>query len=374
MSGSKLLEQAIVDAQALKEAAFMSAQAALIEKYAPEMKLAVQKLLEAEVRPEDEQDPATIPAPSDALTGNDMDVNSIPPDTDFGGTSESPMGAGITAGTASQLPYSATDGEKLCPCPDDDEAVEIELDLGQLAADLAAGEEDEEDALQSMGSGVEGQPSASMMSESSDEDSDDVTNVDLDEVLSLSDDEQEIDESLYNALKEASVKPVAKKIQENKTKTLINASSELLSEHKRLLKNVEAKDSQIKKLLGENKKYSTIIEEMSAAFVKLEEVNITNARLFYTNQVLKNTSLNERQKNNIVEAVSKADSVNAAKTVYETLISSVNGIVQGARPVKTLDESINKNSTFRMPPREPAKQPVDPMKNHWLKLAGIKQS
>ena len=36
MSSSKLLEQAIVDAQTLRDVAFKSAQATLLEKYAPQ--------------------------------------------------------------------------------------------------------------------------------------------------------------------------------------------------------------------------------------------------------------------------------------------------------------------------------------------------
>ena len=43
---SSMLEQAIIDATALKEAAIKNAEAAIIEKYAPEVKRAVSTLLE----------------------------------------------------------------------------------------------------------------------------------------------------------------------------------------------------------------------------------------------------------------------------------------------------------------------------------------
>ncbi len=43
---SSMLEQAIVDATALREAALKNAEAAIIEKYAPEIKNAVDSLLE----------------------------------------------------------------------------------------------------------------------------------------------------------------------------------------------------------------------------------------------------------------------------------------------------------------------------------------
>ena len=45
---SSLLEQAIVDATALLEAALKNAEAAIIEKYAPEIRDAVNTLLEQE--------------------------------------------------------------------------------------------------------------------------------------------------------------------------------------------------------------------------------------------------------------------------------------------------------------------------------------
>ena len=43
---SSMLEQAIVDAQALREAALKNAEQALIEKFAPQIKEAVESLLE----------------------------------------------------------------------------------------------------------------------------------------------------------------------------------------------------------------------------------------------------------------------------------------------------------------------------------------
>ena len=46
---SSMLEQAIVDAAALREAALKNAEQAIIEKYAPQIKEAVDSMLESEV-------------------------------------------------------------------------------------------------------------------------------------------------------------------------------------------------------------------------------------------------------------------------------------------------------------------------------------
>jgi predicted RNase H-like nuclease (RuvC/YqgF family) len=177
----------------------------------------------------------------------------------------------------------------------------------------------------------------------------------------------------YEAARGKAIQAAIKKdkVDESKTKQLLQASAQLLKEHQNSIKLMEKKDAQIQKLLEENNKLSSTVEEMSTAFKKLEEVNTLNARLFYENQVLKSASLNERQKTHIVEAISKADSVSEAKTMFETLINSVGGPAKEERSPKSLNEAINKKSSFRLPHKQ-TEQPNDPNKDRWLKLAGIK--
>jgi hypothetical protein len=427
MSSSKLLEQAIVDAQALRDSAFKSAQATLLEKFAPQVKEAVEKLLEQE-------DPAGMAgSPEDALAAD------IPAGTDFGGAPPDASDKGYVAGAAKDIPLAATDGEKLCPCPDDNEDVTLELNLADLADQLMASREDKEEfGMKPMSTGLQDQPQAAGgtgLTESVELEEielDENVEVNLDEILSEgeeeddeedeedeeeesedeedsdeededededeeSDDEEEEDEEDLEEAKKAKKKLTPpqmniakqaapknkitgadfkalqdkKKTNESTVKQLMSTSAQLLKEHQNTVKLVEKKDSQIQKLLEENKKFTSIIEEMSDAFKKLEEVNVLNARLFYSNQVLKSASLNERQKTHIVEAVSKADSVNEAKAVYETLINSVGGSAEKERSPKSLNEAINKKSSFRLPHKQ-AEQPADPGQDRWLKLAGIK--
>ena len=435
MSSSKLLEQAIVDAQALRDSAFKSAQATLLEKFAPQVKEAVEKLLEQE------EDPAGMSgSPEDALAGD------IPAGTDFGGAPPDSSDKGFVAGAAKDIPLAATDGEKLCPCPDDNQEVTLELDLAKLADELSVGNESEEDEdinMQPMLGGMQNQPQAAGGTGLAEGlELEEETEIDLDEVLAEKWGEQEesVEEELSPKQKKIAMKhdnpPPGPKgdekidgkdlaalrdsneeemeegkgkkwdrhdyaarrdnpdatpeqreklasserqkfekkkedfknrnqtVSETQTKELIKASTVLLKE-------VENKDAKIQKLLEENQKFTSIIEEMSEAFKKLDEVNLLNARLFYSNQVLKSASLNERQKTHIAEAISKADSVNEAKAVYETLINSVGGSADKERSPKSLNEAINKKSSFRLPHKQ-AEQPADPNKDRWLKLAGIK--
>ena len=77
---------------------------------------------------------------------------------------------------------------------------------------------------------------------------------------------------------------------------------------------------------------------------KLNEINVQNAKLHYTNRTLNNVSLNERQKDKIVEAVQRAGTVEEAKTIFETLQSAVAGTDGLRKSPKSLNEVINKNS------------------------------
>jgi hypothetical protein len=102
---------------------------------------------------------------------------------------------------------------------------------------------------------------------------------------------------------------------------------------------------------------------------KINDVNLSNAKLFYTNEALNSDSLNERQKDKIVEAVFKADSVEEAKIIYETLQSTVGSISKGNAP-KSLNEVISRRSSAFLPRKE--EKQSDSVSERLQILAGIK--
>ena len=104
MSNS-MLEQAIIDAEALKEAAVKNAEQAIIEKYSADIKDAVNQLLEQE----------------DPMILGDEEPEE---ETDF----------------QKSVPDAHTEEENLCPCPDEDE--EVEIDFDELAKRIEAEEEE----------------------------------------------------------------------------------------------------------------------------------------------------------------------------------------------------------------------------------------
>jgi len=92
-----ILEQAIVDAKVLREAALKNAETAVLERYSDEVKGAIDIMLEAEIETVEE----AIITPSSE---------------------------------ASEPALAAAEGENLCGCPDEEEEVEWELSLDDLKA------------------------------------------------------------------------------------------------------------------------------------------------------------------------------------------------------------------------------------------------
>jgi len=139
---------------------------------------------------------------------------------------------------------------------------------------------------------------------------------------------------------------------EEEMKDLKKAQEELVFENNQLTEKLS--------------EYEAVVGELKEG---LQDTNLSNARLLYTNRVLRNTSLNERQKDKIAEAISNAGSVTEAKTIYDTLQSTVE-----AKPKKSpqsLSEAIGRRNTVLRATRQEAPA-SDPFQDRMKRLAGIK--
>ena len=137
--------------------------------------------------------------------------------------------------------------------------------------------------------------------------------------------------------------------------------------------NLETLKKAQEEVVFENKQLKTQLTQYKQATTELKEslqnVNLSNARLLYTNRVLRNTSLNERQKERIVEAISNAGSVTEARTIFDTLQSTVESTPK--RGPKSLSEAITRRSSvIRASKHESTAS--DPIQDRLKRLAGIK--
>ena len=101
-------------------------------------------------------------------------------------------------------------------------------------------------------------------------------------------------------------------------------------------------------------------------------MNVSNAKLLYINQALENASLNERQKRKIVEAISKAETVQEAKIVFDTISDTVS-TTSDVKKDSTLNEVVSRRSSLLVAARHEQKnQDANPVYSRLQKLAGIK--
>ena len=357
---SNMLEQAIVDARALKEAAIKNAETAIVEHYALDIKEAVEKLIEqpvedefGDVGPSVEETPFTQQVPHAAVEGEDFAPGEDQPiEIDFDD---------LQARLEAEEEEIATGGAE--------EMVDREE---ELAAELTPEEETEVSLQESL--------LYEILGEISEEDGLSLEEADIEAMLEdiLAEDEEEEEEDTIEEKKadkdydgDGKVESSEEEWKGSRTKAIKKATqkeNKLVNENKQLLKSTSTHKKQIKTLKEQNNKYRSLVSTMKE---KLDEVNLSNAKLLYTNRILTSDSLNERQKNKIVEAVRSAKTVEEAKTIFDTLQSAV-GSVSAKREPKSLSEVVRKRSAAFLPRREEKR--VDPFAARMKILAGIKKN
>jgi hypothetical protein len=350
---SSMLEQAVVDADALREVAIKNAEATVIEKYAAQIKEAVETILE---QPEED------PLAEDPLADPEEDAGGI---DDLGG--EADLDPALD-----DVPLGATEGESLCPCPEEEEEIEIDFDELLKQQDSEGGMESHEDAAEDvLGGGM-----APLEEEI---EIDEELLADLLEDLGIKE-ELEVDVTPQpdgwgnNGIPNA-------RLAEKEEEALARASStELEEENDELKKTKEELQEAFKTLQKKNNKLTETLSKHSDKFEKLgevvtmlrdklEESNLLNAKLLYTNKVLTNNSLNERQKAKFAEALSKSENVEETRVIYETLQSAV-GSTNKKQP-QSLSEAVSRGSSTSLPRRKSEKKVDNSAKNRWQMLAGI---
>jgi hypothetical protein len=135
-----------------------------------------------------------------------------------------------------------------------------------------------------------------------------------------------------------------------------------------MLARLQETKGKLKKSTELNTELREGIKQLSTQF---EKVSLLNARLLYTNKTLSNSSLNERQKQQIAESINSAKSVEQAKTIYETLQRSSGLLSERKSAPKSLTEAVNRASSPFLPRSNTPS--VDPAAERMRILAGIKK-
>jgi len=316
---STMLEQAIVDAASLRDAAIKSAEQVVVEQYSNQIKETVERLLEQDTPEETDADAALA-----------MDLDSQLPEA-FHLEVEDDQILEIDLHSLEHLDLAKDDvtivseDKESLEEGEDDEPVELEeADLEKLAEALKF-----DYKMQPDGGFANGQ-----MRPVTDYENDNENIAEIAAAISRYNDElEEKNEKLKKENKEL----------KNKFKKLNETKNELINTAKKIKE-------------------------------KFDEAQLTSGKLHYMNRALMDDSLNERQKKQIAESISEVSSLEQAKIVYETLQSTVG--ISHKEKSKSLSEVVSKRTSSSIllhsrKKRDPAERQENDFAKRMKRLAGI---
>ena len=355
---SAMLEQAIIDAEQLKEAAKKTAEETVVEKYQDEIKEAVEKILEQEddlgemeMAPTPDGDlefvgalPSVQTTPDDEIVEINLDKleEMMAAEIEKDGLDVSEMlSREEIAEELTEDEEVEIDEEALLELADESEEEEIQLDETDLAAAIMEMLSEEEDAISDSADDEPLEEDASPCGEGEKE----------------MPDGKCVPASPTDLGREVGRDPFTELQKETKLLNKTNAS---------LLKEQTRTDKKVQLLKEKVDKYGTVINKLKN---KLNESNLTNAKLLYQNRILNSVSLNERQKDKIVEAISNATTVEETKIIFETLQSAVGSFIKNKAP-QSLREVVSRSSSAFIPRKE-VKPQTDAFSERMKRLAGL---
>jgi hypothetical protein len=379
MAKSDLLKQAIADAKVVKETALANAKIALQEAFAPQFQRMFAEKLDAELMDEEDDDMA---AGADEMgAGAEGEADDMGGEEEMAGAGEmggmpSSVNVGLDfdndgewdlQGTLDDEELPADEGDEEAPASDEEMAAEYnegmddehQMGLEEIIAELESDLDDETPTdeepmpvresngkLRSSGIGkksrklTETEEYMDNMDEFADAPEDDL-DPEISEIIEAilrEEDEAEADTMKPDSMSEAEKDEVIEEMADE-----LDAKEEALEEAYRTVKHLQG---------------------------VINEVNLLNAKLLYTNKLFRNFELSESQKMKVIENFDRAGNTREAKLVFATLAESFK------RPAKkrVVKESYASKATRTTAPSKQTTQILSEgfeMANRWKKLAGL---
>ena len=335
---NKLLKEAIADAKAVRETALANAKLALEEAFTPRL----QSMLSAKLSEEEEMDmeeeedmamdaPAAEPAPEEVPmeeTEDDMDEGMREDDEDPTDVHSEEM--------APEDEMTETDGEEMDEAEGEDDLeleaiireLEDELEEQSDSTDIGTGD----NKMDVADSSDEEDPGKGKLSEEEGEE----------ETVSEEEDEVSIDEII---------------------KALREEDEETTDEGQRGEDKVEESEDGME---GESEELKEAYHVIKFLKGKINEVNLLNAKLLFSNKLFRNFAMNESQKMKVIENFDRASTIREVKLVFSTLAESLK-VNKTKRVVK---ESYASRPTRSTAPKRIISE-GNQLASRWAKLAGL---
>ena len=340
MAKSDLLKEAIADAKAVKETALANAKIALQEAFQPRIKSMLENELMNELEDDDMMDDEMVSGDEDEMGMDDMDMDSEV-------TDETPDMVGVAVDFDNDGDY--------------DLEGEIGMDDEEEMEDMLPAETDEMS------------PEMDMTDDMADDMGDD--DMDLEEII------RELEEDLNSddAAEEEDLADINAGMYSESTSSIEELIEAILAEEE----EEEEEEVEGDEVIGEmsnykNEKMKGELEEAYKTVTHLKnvinEVNLLNAKLLYTNKLFRNFELSESQKMKVIENFDRAANTREAKLVFSTLAESFQAPKAGKKIVKESKSLASRPVATTAPSKQTTQVLTEGFEqaNRWKKLAGLK--
>ena len=344
-----LLKEAIADAKAVKEVALANAKLALEEAFTPRLQSMLSKKLAEEAEAEEpvEEGEGEEEAPVEEY-GFYSEGEDEEPAMEEGEDEEE-----ITIEAAEEEEAPVEEGDDEEDEPMDEDLMEI---IRQLEEDIDSSE---------IGTGDNKKPSAVAFDDSTEDKKEKLVQL-VEEEDEDSEEVAEIKEILRSLREEEEAEE--KPVEEGEDEEEVDIKEVL-----RALREEEDEESSVEEAEDEKEKEMAEAKLREAYAVitflrsKINEVNLLNSKLLFSNKLFRKHSLNEKQKMTVIENFDRASNLREVKLIFATLSESFR-----TTKVKQIKESFASKPTASTRPSKNILNEGDLMANRLRKLAGLK--
>jgi hypothetical protein len=375
MSKSKLLKEAIADAKAVRETAIANAKIALEEAFTPRLQSILSRKIQAEAEDmEDEIEVNEEYGADDVSATDSSEIGAGEGSTDSGTNGAEPKGIATDAHTE----LGDTDTETAQPGDEDgnlevvdtltEEEEEMEFDSTEEAP-VAEEDEDELD-LEAIIRELEGEVEDDEMSMEGEEEMEmpamevpaEEPAVEGEEEMEMPAQDAEVSEEEMEFDDEIDLDEILREMGYGEEEEVATEEEEM---------EVPVDTAVAEKEAELEEAYSTI----KSLRKTINEVNLLNAKLLYTNKLFRGYNLTNEQKIKVVENLDRTSSVREVKLVYATLAESMK-FTGTERKVSATKKNITEGLASKAvastaPKKEIISESVNTMADRFRKLAGI---
>ena len=344
-----LLKEAIADAKAVRETALANAKVALEEAFTPRL----QSMLSAKLSEEDEMiddDVEDLPedmhnpdAPESTSDAGD-DLMAEPKDMPMEGDDKEPK---MDEGEHDEKKVDEMDDKEPKMDEGDYEKQEEDLELEAIIREL------EEDLGEEVDSSEIGAGDNKLDADAAQSHTEDPGEGDLTETEDKDKEMKEEDEKKDNVDEDISLDEIISALREDEEKKDVKEDEE-----KKDMKEEEDKEKDLKEAYD-------VIKFLKS---KINEVNLLNAKLLFSNKLFRNYPLSENQKMKVIENFDRASNLREVKLIYSTLCESFTG----SKTKRSIKESYASKPSKSTAPKKEILSEGNALAARWKKLANLK--